>query len=211
MQSPHDTRDTTRTSLRPYIARGAAMGLGLMAVCVPAWLLAVPVGSLTSFSNGNVADASAVNGNFAALKASADSHEAALTAVTPTVFAYGGPDQITGTGPTPIRFIAESVDTDSSYDPVNSRFTAKVAGNYLVNTSWMSFNRNTYTRYALHKNGALYGDHLFVQPTAYDRVASSWIVPLAVGDSIQIIGDVGSAGEINIHVNYRNLTIQLVK
>lgn len=110
-----------------------------------------------------------------------------------------------------IKFTNEGVDADASYDPTTSRFTAKVAGNYLVSATWMSYNRNMPTRFGLFRNGALYGDQQYSSSTIYTRAAATWIVPLTVGQFIEIKGDVSTGSEINIHPDYRTLTIQLVK
>lgn len=78
------------TGLLRTFASGAALTAGALAVAVPAWMYAAPVGTLQTFTNGTTADAALVNGNFTALKTALDSHETQLTAVTPMVFAFNG-------------------------------------------------------------------------------------------------------------------------
>lgn len=65
------------------IDRRVGIALGALAiVAVPAWLFASNVTGLTSFSNNTVADANAVNGNFAALAGAVNDNDDRLDRFT---------------------------------------------------------------------------------------------------------------------------------
>jgi hypothetical protein len=51
------------------------------AICLPLAVLAGPVGSLTTFSNGTVADANEVNANFSAIRTAVDDNDSRITSL----------------------------------------------------------------------------------------------------------------------------------
>lgn len=64
---------------RSHIVRAGLVLLGVVAVGVPLLLYAGSVGTLTSFSNGQVADAALVNANFSDLRTAINDNDARLT------------------------------------------------------------------------------------------------------------------------------------
>jgi hypothetical protein len=127
----------------------------------------------------------------------------------PSFTAYGGAAQ----NPASIEaviFEFTKVNVGNHYSTANSRFTAPIAGNYYFYTTFMNNTNNEYCRYGIYKNGAIYGQALFLESASYARATHGMVIALSAGDYVDVRFNINGNNEGNIHDEYRVFTGYLI-
>jgi hypothetical protein len=101
-----------------------------------------------------------------------------------------------GTTEVKITYDTENVDANGNYDTTLSRFTAPVAGNYLIGTTNTCYISTVVTQYMaiyIRKNGVatsyrFRGGAVDNQVNDWFGINGSVIIPLAQGDYIELFG-----------------------
>jgi len=110
-----------------------------------------------------------------------------------------------GTTEVKIAYSSQQVDVNSNYDTTNYRFTAPVAGNYLIgttNTCYISTGVTVYMAIYIRKNGVgtayrFRGGGVDLDVNDWFGITGSVVIPLAAGDYIELWG-YANAGSFQI-------------
>jgi len=113
---------------------------------------------------------------------------------------YDGPAQNSGSSYL-VEFNTTKWDSHSGWNSAQSRYTAQVAGNYLVNYGWMTASTSS-NRHRLEKNNSAASTEQYVSGHTYARIAWSGVIHLNVGDYIHIRNNIQNSSEGSRHGGY---------
>ncbi len=99
-----------------------------------------------------------------------------------------------------------TVTTDTHSAGSSTRFTAPIQGQYLCSYGWM-LNSAVANRHRLTKNGVACVTNQYSAGTIYDRVAFTAVIPLDVGDYLEVVNNISNSNEGNKHGQYDYFTV----